>query len=86
MVMGIKNMYEIEGVISTRDSCLHFLNRSIPFLPKTDVPVKPRKQRFIKIDVPFINEMSRLAMIKLLDIKTGHTNAIKVKYWISLCK
>ena len=24
MVMGIKNMYEIEGVISTRDVCLYF--------------------------------------------------------------
>ena len=31
IVMGIKNMYEVEGVISTVDSCLHFLNRSIPF-------------------------------------------------------
>ena len=53
MVMGIKNVYEI-GVISTRDSCLHFLNRSISFFPKTDLLLKPREQRFLKINVPFV--------------------------------
>ena len=37
MVMGIYNVYEIERIISTRDSCLHFLNRSIPFFPKVEV-------------------------------------------------
>ena len=31
MVMGIKNMYKIEGVINTRDLGLHFINRSIPY-------------------------------------------------------
>ena len=78
VVMGIKNVFEIEGVISTRDSCLHFLNRSIHFFPKTDIHLKSREQRFIKIDVPFIDEMFGLAMIKLLDLKTGCTNTIKV--------
>ena len=64
MVMGINNVHEAE-VISTRDSCLHFLNRSIPFFPKTSVPLKPRKQRSVKIDVPCIGEISGLAMIFL---------------------
>ena len=50
MVKGIKNIYEIEGVISTRDSCLHFLNRSIPFFHKTDVLLKTMEQRFTKIN------------------------------------
>ena len=53
MMMGIKNVYEIEGINSTRDSCMHFWNRLIPFLPKMD-----KEQRFIKIDLPFISEMS----------------------------
>ena len=30
-------MYETEGIISTRDSCIHFLNRSIPSFPKMEV-------------------------------------------------
>ena len=37
MVMGIKNVYEIERIISTRYSFLHFLNRLTPFLPRTEV-------------------------------------------------
>ena len=43
MVIGIKNVYEIEGVLSTRNSCLHFLKRSTPFLPKTDVLQRTRE-------------------------------------------
>ena len=73
-------MYEIEGVISTKDSYLHFLNRCIPFFPKTDVLLKPREQRFIEIDVPFIDKIPGLAKVKLLDLKTGCTNTIKVKF------
>ena len=80
MMTGIKNVYEMEGVISPRDSCIDFLNGSILFFPMTDVLLKPREQRFIKIDVPFINEICRLAMIKLLYLKTGATDTIKVKF------
>ena len=29
--LGIKNLFELEGVIDSQDSCLSFLNRSIPF-------------------------------------------------------
>ena len=47
------------------------LNRYIPFSPKTDIPLMPREERFIKINVPFIDEISGLAMIKLLDFKLG---------------
>ena len=34
LVLGIKNLFELEGVIYSRDSCLSFLNRSIPFFAK----------------------------------------------------
>ena len=42
--------------------------------------LRPKEQRLMKIDVPFIGEISGLAMIKLLDLKTGCTNTIKVKF------
>ena len=48
IVMGIQNVYEIEGVISTRDLCLYFVKRSIPLLPSADILLKPREQRIIK--------------------------------------
>ena len=31
LVMGMKNIFELEGVINSRDSCFSFLSRSIPF-------------------------------------------------------
>ena len=34
LVLGIKDIFELEGVIDSRDSCFSFLNRSIPFFPK----------------------------------------------------
>ena len=72
--MGIKNVYEMEGVNSTRESCLHF--RTDPFLSF----LKPMEKRFIEIKVLFIDVVSGLAMIKLLDIKTSCTNTMKVKF------
>ena len=33
MVLGIKNVFEIEGVIDTRESSFRFLSRSIPIFP-----------------------------------------------------
>ena len=31
LVMGMKNIFELEGVIDSRESCFRFLSRSIPF-------------------------------------------------------
>ena len=67
------------GVISTTELCLQLLNRSIPFFNKTDIFLKHREQRFIKIDVHYINKIPKLAMIKLLNVKTGCTNRMKVR-------
>ena len=42
LVLGIKNLFELEGVIDSQNSCFSFLNRSIPFFPKEKVEVKPK--------------------------------------------
>ena len=34
LALGIKNVFELEGVIDSWDSCVSFLNRSIPFFPR----------------------------------------------------
>ena len=60
--MGITIVYKI-GVISSRDSYSHFPNRSIPMFPKVEILLKPREQRVLNIDVPFIDEISELIMI-----------------------
>ena len=61
LVIGIKNLFELEGVIDSWDSCVNFLNRSIPFFPKEKVSVKPKEQRLIILEAPFVGR----------DIRTG---------------
>ena len=42
LVLGIKNIYELEGVINSRD-CFKFLNRSVPIYPKKQIILKPNE-------------------------------------------
>ena len=35
LVLGIKNIFELEGVIDSQDSCFSFLNRFFTFFPKS---------------------------------------------------
>ena len=44
LVMGMKNIFELEGVIDSRESYFSFLSRSIPFFPVTKVEVAPTSQ------------------------------------------
>ena len=34
LVLGIKNVFKLEGVINSRDCCFKFLNRSVPIFPE----------------------------------------------------
>ena len=60
-------MFELVGVIDTYDSSFKFLNKSLPFYSKEQVVVKPKERKFIKIEVPFVDEISGLATVKMLD-------------------
>ena len=42
LVLGMKNAYELEGIIDMQDSSFRFLNRSIPFFSKEQMVVKPK--------------------------------------------
>ena len=42
LVMGMKNIFELEGMIDSLDSCFSFLSRSIPFFPVTSVEIAPK--------------------------------------------
>ena len=80
LVLGIKNLFELEGVIDSRDSCLSFLNRSIPFFAKEAVEVRPKEQKLITIEAPFIEEISGMGITKLLDRKSHIAITIKLKF------
>ena len=80
LVLGIRNLFELEGVIDSRDSCLSFLNRSIPFFTKEGVEVKPKEQKLIKIEAPFLEEISGMAITKLLDTQSHIALTLKLNF------
>ena len=80
LVLGIKNIFELEGVINSRDCCFKFLNRSIPIYPEKEVILKPNEQKLVKVKAPFVDEISGLAIIKILDGGTYSTLLIKLKF------
>ena len=67
LVLGMKNAYELEGIVDMRDSSFKFLNRSIPFFSKEQTIVKPKEKKFVKIEDPFIYEISGHAIVKMID-------------------
>ena len=80
LIIGIKNLFELEGVINSWDSCVKFLNRSIPFFPKDKVTVKPKEQKMLTFEAPFMEEISGMAITKMLDTKEQKTLTMKLKF------
>ena len=79
-VLGIKNVFELEGVIDSWNSCFSFLNRSTPFFPKEKVEVKPKKKKLVILEAPFGEEITGMAITKLLDTKEQMTLTMKIKF------
>ena len=80
LVLGIKNVFELEGVINSRDCCFKFSNRSVPIFPEKEVILKPNEQKLIKVKAPFADEISGMAIITILDRGTYSTLLIKLKF------
>ena len=77
LVLGIKNVFKLEGVINSQDCCFNFLNRSLPIFPKECVVLKPKEQKLIKVKAPFIGEISSLGNYQ--DIRWKHLQYYAVK-------
>ena len=73
-------MFKLEGVINSRDCCFKFLNRSLPIFPEDRVILKPKEQKLIKVKAPFIDEISGLVIVKILDGGIHSTLLIKLKF------
>ena len=78
LVLGIKNIFELEGIVNLQDYCFSFLNRSKPFFPKECIVLKAKEQKLIKVEPQFIDEISGLAIIKILDKNIENTMMLKL--------
>ena len=80
LVLGIKNVFELEGVINSRDCRFEFLNRLVPIYPEKELILKPDEQKLVKVRALFVDDISGLAIIKIIDGRTNSTLLIKLKF------
>ena len=80
LVLGIKNAFELEEVINWRDCRFEFLNRSVPIYPEKEVILKPDEQKLVKVKAQFVDEISGLAIIKIIDGSTYTSLLVKLKF------
>ena len=45
LVLGINNIFELEGVMNSRDCQFEFLNRSVPLYPEKEIILKTDEQK-----------------------------------------
>ena len=52
----------------------------MPIFPEHNLILKPNEQKLIKVNAPFIDEISRLAIVKILEGGTYSTLVLKLKF------
>ena len=53
----------------------------MPFFPKEQIVFKPKGERLIKIEAPFIDEISELVIVKMFDRKARNIMMLKLKVY-----
>ena len=78
IILGVKNMFEIEGEISCCTSQLKFLNRSLRIFTLSTHRIKVGVKAYVKAKVPFIKKLSGHAIAKLLYKRSLGTMKIRL--------
>ena len=80
MVLGLKKLFELKGVIDSCESCFRLLSRSIPIFPREQVVVKPGEKKLIPIESQFVEEISGMAIVKIIDQGQITPMMLKLKF------
>ena len=67
-------------MIDSRESNFRFLSRSIPIFPREQVIVKLGEKKLIPIEAPFIEEISGMAVAKIIDQGQKTPTMLKLKF------
>ena len=54
-------------MIDSHESCFRLLSRSIPIFPREQAVVKPGEKKLIPIETPFVEKISGMAIVKIID-------------------
>ena len=66
LILGVKNIFELEGIMNSRTCSFNFLNRSLPIFPLAHYKIKPGKMAYVKVRIPFVEKLSGIVIVKLL--------------------
>ena len=78
-ILGVKNIFELEGVINSRTYSVNFLNRSLPIFPLTHHKIKPGKMAYVKVRILLVEKLSGIAIVKLM--YKYHIGTMRVKIY-----
>ena len=78
LVFGVKNMFEVEGELSCRNSEFRFLNRAVPLFCFENFSLKPGCKRFVKRTAPFIQPLNGIAICKIFQGNQSYTIQLKI--------
>ena len=65
---------------TSRESSFRFLSRSIPIFPRKEVIVKLGEKKLILIESPFLEEISGMAIVKIIDQGQKMPMMLKLKF------
>ena len=75
---GVKNMFEVEGELSCRNSEFRFLNRAVPIFCLENFSLKSGCKRYVKVNTPFIQSLNGYAIMKIFQGNQCHTMQLKL--------
>ncbi len=65
LIIGIQNMFELEGELSARKGRFSWLNRSLPLLINQDLTLHPGQSQDVVVHVPFMERIEGKCTVKL---------------------
>ena len=64
LILGVKNIFELEGIVNTRICSVKFLNRSLTIFPLAHYKIKPGRMAYVKVRIPFVEKLSGIAIVQ----------------------
>ena len=64
LMFGVKDIFELEGIINSRTCSVNFLNRSLPIFPLTHHKIKPDKMAYVKVRISICLKALRYSYCK----------------------
>ena len=80
LILGVKNIFELEGIINSRTCSVNFLNRSLPIFPLAHHKTKPGKMAYVKVRISFVKKLSGIAIVKFMYIYQIGTMIYKIHH------